>query len=124
MNIPAFTYDENNIFAKILRAEIPCKRIYEDEYALAFHDIQPAAPIHILVISKAAFCSIEHFLAEAGAETIANFFASVQKIAAVSGLANSGYRLVSNHGESAGQSVFHFHVHLLGGEISSHVLMK
>lgn len=108
-------YDENNIFAKILRGEIPCDKVYEDECALAFSDIAPAAPVHVLVIPKGAYVSFDDFMQKADAQKVAAFFARVQKVAAQLDLPENGYRLISNHGADASQAVPHFHVHLLGG---------
>lgn len=109
------TYNNENIFAKILREEIPCEKIYEDYYALAFHDISPAAPSHILIIPKREVTSFDDF-AQKDVAFVGNFFASVRKVAAQEGLTQSGYRLITNHGVDANQTVAHFHVHLLGGE--------
>lgn len=109
------TYDSQNIFAKMLRADIPCDRVYEDDYALAFHDIAPAAPVHVLVIPKGDYVSFDDFMQKAPANMVSGFFAAVQHIAAQLGLQEGGYRLISNHGADASQSVAHFHVHILGG---------
>ncbi len=110
------TYDSENIFAKILRGEIPTDRIYEDEFAVAFNDISPAAPSHLLVIPKGEYISFDDFSAKANAEEIAGFFGAVRKVAHEAGLAESGYRLITNHGADADQTVPHFHVHILGGK--------
>jgi diadenosine tetraphosphate (Ap4A) HIT family hydrolase len=107
------TYDPNNIFAKILRGEIPAKKVYEDEFALAFHDIAPNAPTHILVIPKGEYCNFAEFSASAPASLVQGFFASIAKIAAQQNLAD--YRLITNNGAGAGQTVHHFHVHILAG---------
>ena len=107
-------YDSSNIFAKILRGEIPSKPIYEDEFALAFHDIAPVAPTHILVIPKGDYIHYSHFMAHAPAALVQGFFKAVEAVAAQETL--SDYRLVSNNGAGAGQSVPHFHVHLLAGK--------
>ncbi len=109
------TYDKENIFAKILREEIPCEKLYEDEFALAFRDIAPAAPSHILVIPKREVTSFDDF-AEQDVQFVGQFFASVRKVAEQEGLADSGYRLITNHGADANQTVAHFHIHILGGE--------
>lgn len=109
------TYDSDNIFAKILRGDIPCDKLYEDEHALAFRDISPAAPSHILVIPKMQVCSFNDFAAQ-DAAAMGAFFKSVQKVAAQEGLVESGYRLITNHGAHANQTVPHFHVHILGGK--------
>ena len=109
-------YDESNIFARILRGEIPCAKVYEDEYALAFNDIAPQAPIHILVIPKGAYVSWDDFSARASAEEIAGFVRAVGRIARDAGLVEPGYRLLANVGRHGGQEVPHIHVHLFGGE--------
>jgi histidine triad (HIT) family protein len=108
-------YDSQNIFARILRGEIPCKKVYEDAFALAFHDIAPQAPIHVLVVPKGPYCSFADFSAEASQEEIAGFIRAVGKIAKNLGLDSSGYRLLANTGEHSGQEVPHFHVHLFAG---------
>ena len=108
-------YDKSNIFAKILRGEIPCSKVYEDDFVLAFNDISPAAPVHILVVPKAEYVSFDDFMMHANPERISQFFATVRKIAHVQGVSKSGYRLITNHGADASQSVPHFHVHILGG---------
>lgn len=115
-------YDTNNIFAKILRGEIPCKKAYEDAHAFAFHDIQPAAPVHVLVIPRGEYCSLNDFAAKAPAELVQGFWAAVQKVAAQLGLEEGGYRIISNHGPDASQTVHHFHVHILGGKAMGHLL--
>jgi histidine triad (HIT) family protein len=109
-------YDKNNIFAKILRGEIPCKKIYEDEFALAFNDIAPQAPVHVLVIPKGEYISFDDFAAKAPKDLVQGFFTAVQKVAAQLELTEGGYRLIANHGENAGQLVPHFHVHILAGK--------
>jgi histidine triad (HIT) family protein len=108
-------YDSNNVFAKIQRGEIPAKKVYEDDAVLAFHDISAAAPVHVLVIPKGEYVSFDDFCAKAANDTIVAFFKSVQRIAAILGLPENGYRLITNHGPDASQSVPHFHVHILGG---------
>ncbi|HZB91038.1 MAG TPA: histidine triad nucleotide-binding protein [Stellaceae bacterium] len=108
-------YDPNNIFARILRGEIPCKKVYEDEHALAFHDINPQAPVHILVIPKGAYVSLEDFSLNASEAEIAAFFRTVAKIARAQGLVEPGYRILANHGPDSHQQVPHFHVHIFGG---------
>jgi diadenosine tetraphosphate (Ap4A) HIT family hydrolase len=109
-------YDNDNIFAKILRKEAEAEIVYEDEKTLAFHDKYPIAPIHILVIPKTQYISFDDFIYKAGTDEIAEFFRVVRKIAADSGLEESGYRIVTNHGENAGQVVFHFHIHIISGK--------
>jgi histidine triad (HIT) family protein len=108
-------YDKNNIFAKILRGEIPCKKIYEDDFALAFPDIAPAAPVHVLVIPKGEYVSFSDFTEKASPEEIQGFYRAVQKVARSLGLEEDGYRIISNHGADSGQLVAHFHMHILGG---------
>lgn len=116
------TYDNTNIFAKIIRGEIPCRKIHEDEFAFAFHDIKPEAPVHALVLPKGEFVSFDDFSRHATAEQLKGFFAAVQTVAHMLGVVESGYRLVTNHGSDASQSVFHFHVHILAGKPLGHLL--
>ncbi len=108
-------YDRNNVFAKILRGEIPCKKAYEDEYALAFHDIAPQAPVHVLVIPKGEYVSFDDFSAKASPEAAAGFYRAVQKVAAALGLGEKGYRVLSNVGPDAHQEVMHYHLHVFAG---------
>ena len=108
-------YDDDNIFARILRGEIPAKAVYEDEHALAFHDIAPAAPVHILVIPKGPYVSWEDFSARASDAEIAGFVRAVGHVAREHGLVRAGYRLLANVGGHGGQEVPHLHVHLFGG---------
>lgn len=109
-------YDPENIFARILRGEIPCKKIYEDDFALAFHDIHPQAPIHALVIPKGPYMSLTDFCRDAPAELIAGYFRAVGVVAAELGLNQEGFRALFNVGAHGGQEVPHLHVHLLGGK--------
>ena len=108
-------YDPQNIFARILRGEIPCKRVHEDEFALAFHDINPQAPIHVLVIPKGAYVSAADFSAGGTTEEIAGFWRAVGLVTKSLGLEAPGYRLLANMGPDSGQEVPHFHVHIFGG---------
>jgi diadenosine tetraphosphate (Ap4A) HIT family hydrolase len=108
-------YDETNIFARILRGEIPCSRVYEDDYAFAFNDIAPQAPTHVLVIPKGAYVSWDDFSARAPAEEIAGFVRAVGRIAREAGLVEPGYRLLANVGPHSGQEVPHLHVHIFAG---------
>ena len=108
-------YDDGNIFARILRGEIPCNKVHEDQWALAFHDINPQAPVHVLVIPKGRYCSFADFSARASAEEIAGFTRAVGKVAKALGLEAQGYRVLTNVGEHGGQEVPHFHVHLFAG---------
>ena len=112
---PTEPYDQNNLFAQILRGEIPSKKVYEDEHALAFHDINPLAPTHILVIPKGPYVSWDDFSAKAPDVEIAGFIRAVGKIARNEGLVESGYRLLVNVGLNSGQEVPHLHVHIFGG---------
>ncbi len=109
-------YDESNIFAKILRGEIPCDKVYEDDHALAFRDINPQTPTHVLVIPKGAYVSSDDFAAEASDQEIAGFFRAVAKIARDLGAVEPGYRILANHGRDARQEVPHFHMHLFAGK--------
>lgn len=109
-------YDPRNIFARILRGELPCKRVHEDEFALAFHDIAPQAPLHVLVIPKGAHVSAADFHANASDAEIAGFWRAVARVAKELGLEAPGYRLLTNMGLDAGQEVPHFHVHLFAGK--------
>ena len=108
-------YDDGNVFARILRGELPCRKVYEDEHALAFHDLSPQAPVHILVIPKGPYVSWDDFSKQAGAEEIAGFVRAVGRIARDDGLVPPGYRLLANVGGNGGQEVPHLHVHIFGG---------
>ncbi len=108
-------YDDNNIFAKILRGDIPCSKIYEDEFALAFHDIRPQAPIHALVIPKGRYVSFADFGASATADEIFGFTRAVAAVAKQLGAEETGYRLIANMGWDSHQEVPHYHVHILAG---------
>jgi len=108
-------YDPNNVFARILRGELPCRKVYEDAFALAFHDANPQAPVHVLVIPKGEYVSNMDFSARAPAEMVAGFWRAVGTVARELGLEAEGYRLVANNGHGGGQVVFHFHVHVVSG---------
>ncbi len=108
-------YDSNNIFAKMLRGEIPCTKVLETDHALAFHDIHPQAPIHVLVIPKGAYVSNNDFTQNASDDEIAGFWRVVGAVARQLDIVDGGYRLLANHGGDAGQEVPHFHVHLFAG---------
>ena len=108
-------YDDNNIFAKILRGEIPCQKVHEDEHVLAFHAIRPQAPVHVLVIPKGKFVSFDDFSSHAAPGEMTGFFRAVGKVARDLKLAVPGYRILANTGGDAGQEVPHFHVHIFGG---------
>ena len=109
-------YDDSNVFAKILRGELPCKKVFEDEHALAFHDINPLAPVHILVIPKGAYVSWDDFSERASDPEMAGFVRAVGHVAREAGMVTQGYRLLANTGKRAGQEVAHVHVHIFGGE--------
>jgi histidine triad (HIT) family protein len=108
-------YDDSNIFARILRGEIPAKTVYQDDHALAFHDINPQAPVHILVIPKGAYVSWDDFSERAPEREIAGFVRAVGHVARSQGLVAPGYRLLANTGINSGQEVPHLHVHIFGG---------
>lgn len=110
------TYDTNNVFAKILRGEIPCKKVHEDEHTLAFHDINPQAKVHVLVIPKAAYESMDDFSARASEAEIAALMRAVGQVARQLGLAETGYRVLSNCGRHGHQEVPHLHIHIFGGQ--------
>lgn len=111
------SYDENNVFARIIRGEFPSSKVYEDEHVLAINDIHPSAPIHVLVMPKAKFKSFDDFSAKAKPDEIVHFFKKVREIAHQLKLNKNGYRLIMNHGSDAMQTVEHFHVHILGERI-------
>ncbi len=108
-------YDKNNIFARILRGEIPCKKVCETAHALAFHDVHPQAPAHALVIPKGEYVDHSDFAARASDGELADFERAVRQTAEALGLGGGGYRLISNCGANAHQEVPHYHVHILGG---------
>jgi diadenosine tetraphosphate (Ap4A) HIT family hydrolase len=108
-------YDDQNIFAKILRGEIPSKKVFEDDYALAFHDINPQAPTHILVIPKGPYVSWDDFSAKGSDAEIAGFVRAVGEVARAAGLVAPGYRLLANTGLDSHQEVPHLHVHIFAG---------
>lgn len=117
-------YDDSNIFARILRGELPCKKVFEDEHALAFHDIAPQAPIHILVIPKGAYASWDDFSLRANEAEIAGFIRAIGQIARQNDLVAPGYRLLANVGNHGGQEVAHLHVHLFGGQALGPMLAR
>ncbi|MGC2412926.1 MAG: histidine triad nucleotide-binding protein [Stellaceae bacterium] len=108
-------YDRNNVFARILRGELPCTKVYEDEHVLAFRDINPQAPTHIILIPKGEYVSIDDFAAQASEAELAAFTRAIGRIAHQEGVAEGGYRILANHGAAAHQDVPHFHLHLFGG---------
>ena len=107
-------YDSNNIFARILRGEIPCDKVFENEHVLAFRDINPQAPLHVLVIPKGAYVSMDDFSTKASPEEITAFVRAIGEIARQEGVAESGYRILANHGRDGHQEVPHLHVHIFG----------
>ena len=112
---PSLPYDDDNIFARILRKEIPSKPVYEDEWAFAFHDINPQAPVHVLVIPKGRYVSWDDFTRDASDAEIVGFTRAVGNVARELGLAEPGYRMLANIGQHGHQEVPHLHVHLFGG---------
>lgn len=108
-------YDRNNVFARILRGELPCDKVYEDAHVLAFRDIRPQAPCHVVLIPKGEYVSADDFSERAGDAELAAFMRAIARIAHAEGVAEDGYRILSNHGQAAHQEVPHFHLHLFGG---------
>jgi diadenosine tetraphosphate (Ap4A) HIT family hydrolase len=117
-------YDPSNIFARILRGELPCRKAYEDAHVLAFHDIRPQTPVHILVIPKGAYVSLDDFSANATDAEIVAFTRAVGAVARAAGLVAPGYRILANHGRDAHQEVPHFHVHIFGGRELGRMIAK
>ena len=109
-------YDNNNIFAKIIQGQIPCKKIYEDENVLFFEDINPVSKIHVLGIPKVKSINFSEFIENNDTEIVANFFNKINLVIEMLGIKDSGYKVISNSGNDGGQEVPHFHVHILGGE--------
>ena len=110
------TYDDNNIFAKILRGEIPCKKIYEDEFVLSFHDINPQKKIHALVIPKGEYVDLDDFNKKASEKEIIELHKAISYVSSLLGATNKGYRVLSNIGLDGGQEVPHLHFHIFAGE--------
>jgi len=108
-------YDSDNIFAKILRGEIPCDKVFENDHALAFRDISPQAPVHVLVIPKGAYVNMDDFSAKASDAEIAGFFRAVGQVARDLGVVDAGFRTLANNGLDAHQEVPHLHVHIFAG---------
>jgi histidine triad (HIT) family protein len=117
-------YDENNVFAKMLRGEIPCKKVYEDEYALSFHDIRPLAPVHVLVIPKGPYVTLDDFSTNAPPEFVGGFFRAVAETARVLGVVEHGYRILANIGRDGHQEVMHFHIHIFAGRPLGRMLSR
>ena len=109
-------YDESNVFAKILRGEIPCDKVYEDDYALAFQDIRPQAPVHVLVIPKGPYETLDELSTSASDAEIAGLMRAVAKVAQQVGVADPGYRILANNGADGRQEVPHLHFHIFGGK--------
>lgn len=109
-------YKQDNIFAKIINKDITAEVIYEDDKLIAFKDIQPVAPVHVLVIPKAEYIDYADFISKATNEEVKYFFGKINDIANNMGLEQDGYRLITNKGKKSGQSVFHFHFHIIGGK--------
>jgi diadenosine tetraphosphate (Ap4A) HIT family hydrolase len=114
-------YEENNVFAKIIRSELDCRKIYEDEHILCFEDNSKSAKIHWLFIPKTPHLCYHDFIANSSPEVISHFFQTIKKVAEENNLDKEGYKLVTNNGKKAGQSVMHFHMHLLSGDNLSHL---
>ena len=108
-------YDRDNVFARILRGELPCSKVFENEHVLAFHDIRPQAPVHVIVIPKGEYISVDDFAARASAAEQAAFIRAIGTVAERLGIVEGGYRILANHGAAAHQEVPHFHLHLFGG---------
>ena len=123
-----YNYDAQNIFARILRGEIPNKTVLETAHTLAFHDIGPQAPVHVLVIPKGAYVNFDHFAAEASADELVDFHRTAAKIVAQLGVApgagDAGYRTISNAGDHGHQEVPHYHMHILAGRPLGPMLTK
>lgn len=117
-------YDDSNIFARILRGEVPCSKVYEDEHVLAFHDINPLSPTHILVIPKGPYVSWDDFSQKGSDAEITAFVRAVGKIARDEGLVDAGYRALANVGANSGQEVPHLHLHIFGGRALGPMLVR
>ena len=117
-------YDRNNVFARILRGEVPCRKVYEDEHVLAFHDIHPQTPTHVIVIPKGEYVSVDDFGTNATEAEQAALVRAIARIAHAEGVAESGYRILANHGAAAHQEVPHFHLHLFGGRYLGPMLRR
>lgn len=123
-----YSYDDQNIFAKILRGEIPNDTVLETDHALAFNDIQPQAPVHVLIIPKGPYVCLDHFAAEASAEEIVDFMRATAEVCRMKGVGagegGNGYRAIANTGEAGVQDVPHYHLHILGGRVLGRMLPK
>ena len=117
-------YDPKNVFALILRGELPCTKVYEDEHVLAFRDIRPQAPTHVILIPEGQYVSVDDFSANASEAELAAFMRAIGKIALAEGVTENGYRILSNHGAAAHQEVPHFHLHIFGGRDLGAILRR
>lgn len=121
-----YAYDQMNIFARILRGEIPFNKVLETEHSLAFHDIRPQAPVHVLVIPKGAYVTFDHFASEATDAEIVDFTRAIAEVCALTGVGpgagGGGYRLIANAGAAGVQEVPHLHVHIAGGRVLGRML--
>jgi diadenosine tetraphosphate (Ap4A) HIT family hydrolase len=117
-------YDDSNIFARILRGEIPCKKVYEDAHVLAFEDINPAAPVHTLIIPKGRYVSVQDFSENASEAEIVGFTRAIHKVAELKGVKDAGYRVIANTGLNGGQEVPHYHIHIVGGAPLGAMVMR
>jgi len=120
----AYTYDDQNIFAKILRGDIPNDTVFESPHALAFRDISPAAPIHVLVIPKGSYVSMDHFTQEASEAELVGFMRAIGEVCRLEGVSENGFRVISNTGRHGVQDVPHLHVHIIGGRPLGRMLSK
>lgn len=120
----SFSYDDQNIFAKILRGEIPNTTVFENDHALAFRDINPQAPVHVLVIPKGAYVSMDHFCQEASEAEIAGFMRAIGEVCRIEGVSAPGFRAIANTGSDGVQDVPHLHVHILGGRNLGPMLLR
>lgn len=118
------TYDTDNVFARILRGELPCDRVYEDEYVLAFNDVAPKAPVHVLVIPKGSYVDMDDFARRASKAEMAALLQALGRLAEQLGVAEKGYRALSNIGRHGHQEVPHLHFHLLGGRDLGPMIME
>jgi histidine triad (HIT) family protein len=115
-------YDKNNVFVKIIGKDIPAEIIYEDDNLIAFNDINPVAPVHIIIIPKKEYIDYSDFILKASSDAIKDYFTKLAYIASLVGLDQDGYRLITNKGIKSGQSVFHFHFHIIGGKTISKLI--
>lgn len=123
-----YTYDDTNVFARILRGEIPNKTVLETEHTLAFHDIGPQAPVHVLVIPKGKYVTFDHFAAEASEAELVDFMRTAAKVCEITGVGSAvggaGYRTIANSGDHGVQEVPHYHMHILGGRVLGRMLQQ